>query len=181
MNYAEKLKHPKWQRKRLEVLERDNWTCQECRNTEITLHVHHKSYRGYDPWAVKIEELVTLCDDCHKSVHKVKQSVRVEAEHTEEYIRAFDVFFCEAYIVATQQIDCLNTEKNCVGFLSFDDVLSEVSCDKISVREYYKWIKDAELPEPCCTAPPPKHTPECLNNIDDWDPKNDDSFDSIPF
>ena len=37
------------------------------------------------------------------------------------------------------------------------------------------------LPEPCCPAPPPKHTPDCPNNIDDWDPTQYDAFEPIPF
>jgi len=41
--------------------------------------------------------------------------------------------------------------------------------------------EDDELPEPCCTAPPPKHTKECPNNIDDWDPEKDDAFPPVPF
>ena len=41
-------------------------------------------------------------------------------------------------------------------------------------------IEKAPL-ETCCQAPPPKHEPDCPNNIDDWDPENDDAFDSIPF
>ena len=36
-------------------------------------------------------------------------------------------------------------------------------------------------PEPCCPAPPPTHTPDCPNNIDDWDPTWDDAFEPIPF
>ena len=30
MGYSEKLKDPRWQKKRLEILERDNFRCQYC-------------------------------------------------------------------------------------------------------------------------------------------------------
>lgn len=62
--YVEKLKDPRWQKKRLEVLNRDNFTYQRCRDATNTLHVHHKAYHG-DPWETPLDLLVTLCCDCH--------------------------------------------------------------------------------------------------------------------
>ena len=65
--YYEKLKDPRWQKKRLKILERDKWTCQRCNDDENTLHVHHKVYvAGAEPWDYKDEYLVTLCEDCHE-------------------------------------------------------------------------------------------------------------------
>lgn len=65
MNYSELLKDPRWQKKRLEILERDNWECVLCGDGEKTLHVHHLCYKK-KPWSVKNNHLVTLCKDCHK-------------------------------------------------------------------------------------------------------------------
>ncbi len=66
--YREKLLDPRWQRKRLEVLGRDNFSCQDCGTTKKTLHVHHCYYeRGKDPWDYPAESLLTLCCDCHES------------------------------------------------------------------------------------------------------------------
>jgi len=62
--YSEKLKNPKWQRKRLEVLNRDNFTCQHCRDTKTELHVHHLKYTK-EPHDAPLEDLVTLCKICH--------------------------------------------------------------------------------------------------------------------
>lgn len=67
MTYAEKLKDPRWQRKRLEILERDGWACRRCTSTTKTLHVHHLKY-GRDPWSVDDALLITLCDACHARV-----------------------------------------------------------------------------------------------------------------
>ena len=65
--YQEKLKDPRWQKKRLEVLERDNWSCQICSGTEETLHVHHRRYvAGRSPWEYHNDDLVSLCEDCHE-------------------------------------------------------------------------------------------------------------------
>jgi hypothetical protein len=67
MTYAEKLKHPKWQRKRLEIMQRDDFTCQKCGDDENTLHVHHKKYKkGKEPWDYNDNDLITLCEKCHK-------------------------------------------------------------------------------------------------------------------
>lgn len=65
MNYSEKLKHPNWQKKRLEILQRDNFTCQLCTDTETELHVHHLKYTG-EPFEAPNEDLQTLCKRCHK-------------------------------------------------------------------------------------------------------------------
>lgn len=70
-SYVEALKSPKWQRKRLEVMQRDNFTCVRCQDTETTLNVHHKEYhRNKKPWEYEAEFLETLCETCHKKEHK---------------------------------------------------------------------------------------------------------------
>lgn len=66
--YLEKLKDPRWQRKRLEILQRDKFMCQACGEDSHTLHVHHRYYiPGAEPWEAPSESLVTLCADCHET------------------------------------------------------------------------------------------------------------------
>ena len=51
------------------ILTRDKYTCQCCKTKKGTLHVHHIIYRskgGSD----EIENLITLCETCHKKLHK---------------------------------------------------------------------------------------------------------------
>jgi len=82
--YAEKLRDPRWQRKRLEVLQRDDWTCQRCWSKDRTLNVHHKTYlRGHEPWEYDAALLLTLCEDCHP----IQQVDNKEA--LEEFLTAF--------------------------------------------------------------------------------------------
>lgn len=64
MTYSEKLKDPRWQKKRLEVFQRDGFSCNHCGNTQRTLHVHHISY-SKEPWDTHLDMLTTLCDSCH--------------------------------------------------------------------------------------------------------------------
>jgi hypothetical protein len=67
MNYYEKLKDPRWQKRRLEILDRDGWSCRRCKDRIKELHVHHVYYeKGFDPWDYNDDMLITLCVECHK-------------------------------------------------------------------------------------------------------------------
>lgn len=65
MKYQDKLRSPKWQKKRLEILQRDNFTCQLCGDEKTELHVHHIKYTG-EPCEAPDEDLQTLCKTCHE-------------------------------------------------------------------------------------------------------------------
>ena len=70
MTYSEKLKSPLWQKRRLEVMERDDWQCRLCFDKGATLAVHHKRYADTrNPWDSDKNDLVTLCQDCHTAMH----------------------------------------------------------------------------------------------------------------
>ena len=51
-------------------MERDNFTCQLCKDTVSTLNVHHKKYTENDVWNEKNENLVTICKYCHNIMHQ---------------------------------------------------------------------------------------------------------------
>jgi 5-methylcytosine-specific restriction endonuclease McrA len=71
MTYAEQLKSPKWQKKRLEILERDNFKCITCRTKDKQLSVHHIFYlKGIQIYDYPNEFYITLCNDCHDEIHK---------------------------------------------------------------------------------------------------------------
>ena len=71
--YSEKLKNPLWQKKRLEILNRDNFTGVLCSDTETELHIHHKEYKwGNKPWEYPEDNFQTLCKRCHKIVEYFK-------------------------------------------------------------------------------------------------------------
>jgi len=57
---------------RQQVLRRDAWRCQAC-GAMSNLEVHHQEFRsrsGND----SEENLITLCDDCHRLVHANEES-----------------------------------------------------------------------------------------------------------
>lgn len=74
MSYAEQLRHPNWQRKRLEVLGHADFACQRCGDAESTLHVHHKRYvKGRMAWEYEAHELQALCEACHAKLHEFRE------------------------------------------------------------------------------------------------------------
>ncbi len=76
-DYREKLKDPRWQKKRLTILDRDAFTCRQCGATTKTLHVHHLDYiHGRAPWEYPDGALVTLCEACHEIEHETQQDAR---------------------------------------------------------------------------------------------------------
>ena len=50
------------------VLVRDNYTCQCCGKKNCRLEVHHIVFRS-NGGSDTLENLITLCEDCHKAVH----------------------------------------------------------------------------------------------------------------
>lgn len=76
-NYADLLKDPRWQRKRLEVLQRAGWMCEECGDHTTTLHVHHRQYlKGRNPWDYPDELLQVLCEKCHRHITSVMEDIQ---------------------------------------------------------------------------------------------------------
>lgn len=70
LEYRELLRHPKWQRKRLRIFDRDQWKCVACGEDDQELHVHHTYYAaGKKPWEYPDNDLVTFCWECHERFH----------------------------------------------------------------------------------------------------------------
>jgi hypothetical protein len=75
-SYAEMLLDPRWQRKRLEILEAADWKCSQCGSGDKTLHVHHMHYeRGKKPWEYENRALRSLCEDCHFSTQDLQADI----------------------------------------------------------------------------------------------------------
>lgn len=72
-DYATLLRDPRWQRKRIEILERDGWSCTECGEKDAELQVHHRYYaKDRAPWEYEDGAMVTLCDPCHEHAEQVR-------------------------------------------------------------------------------------------------------------
>ena len=76
---SEKVKHWAYQKgfnydfssRREAVLNRDNYTCQICGKKHTRLEVHHIIYRSQGGTDDE-NNLITLCEDCHKDIHDGK-------------------------------------------------------------------------------------------------------------
>lgn len=124
--YSEKLKDPRWQKKRLEILSRDNWRCTKCGEDKATLHVHHVSYGG-DPWEVDSILLVTLCEHCHTIIEHFKEFtfIRIKKLSKEGFVAFTST---DAMIITFDglEIDC------CIA-ISYDKIkLINQICESLS-------------------------------------------------
>lgn len=77
-SFTEQYKHPKWQKMRLKILERDEYTCRLCKSTEKQLHIHHLEYRrGKKVWEYSPDNFLTLCSFCHSELTDVLTQTRL--------------------------------------------------------------------------------------------------------
>jgi len=84
MSYSDLLRDPRWQRKRLEVMQRADFACELCGAINKTLNVHHERYaQGRMPWDYPPEELHCLCESCHRSEHGIEDAAE-KAERERE-------------------------------------------------------------------------------------------------
>ena len=67
--YKEFLKSTYWKQIKLVVLERDNYTCRGC-GTTTQLEVHHLTYKNHLSEHKNLDDLATLCRNCHELSHE---------------------------------------------------------------------------------------------------------------
>ena len=66
LSYYEQITHPLWIKKRDEILERDNYTCQICKSNLHKVEVHHLCYfPDLLAWEYDDELMVTVCKKHH--------------------------------------------------------------------------------------------------------------------
>lgn len=103
MTYKEQIKHPKWQKRRLEIMQKDDFTCQICGDKDTMLNVHHLHYhKNRDIWDYEDWELMTLCEDCHSREHSTIEYILERIE----YIKSRGITMFEVYSLL-ENIDVL--------------------------------------------------------------------------
>jgi len=136
MTYAEQLKHPKWQRKRLTLLDAAGWTCQLCSATESTLHVHHKRYvKGRRAWEYEDRELMVLCEACHDEQHRLQDLLdeMVATAGGEDCLRMV-VGLVGGFLATNSSIDeglCISAVRACPSMFIFGvaGAAASLSCE----------------------------------------------------
>ena len=80
MTYADKLKDPRWQVRRAQILALDGNKCQYCK-TDKKLNVHHTYYiKGREPWDYPNNALIVLCLNCHELAHERIKAAKYNKE-----------------------------------------------------------------------------------------------------
>lgn len=73
--YERLLKSDYWKGYSYSLIKERNFTCEDCGrsfyNERNKLQVHHLVYRDVNPWSYRPEEVIVLCEDCHKKRHGI--------------------------------------------------------------------------------------------------------------
>lgn len=128
-SYWEKLKDPRWQKKRLEALQAADFACQCCYDSKETLHVHHKQYfKGREPWEYEIDQLAVLCETCHSEHHQSEDRLNlicsildVEGPYSRDSVSSLVAGF-----VGRGKPEPVDPRSYCVGMFA-DNVLATYS------------------------------------------------------
>lgn len=94
LTYARQLDDPRWKAKRQVILTRDEFNCANC-GANSSLHVHHIKYTGY-AWEAPDKDLITLCNVCHKKVHKGTLEVVINEKL---YVRSKGIYLGKFLVV----------------------------------------------------------------------------------
>ena len=70
--YAERRLTREWAMLKRQVHRRDRYRCRLCGSAGEQLHVHHCTYANYAE--EKLEDLITLCGECHRRFHYLEAS-----------------------------------------------------------------------------------------------------------
>ena len=73
--YEKLLKSDYWKGYSYSLIKERNFTCADCGrqflNERNKLQVHHLVYRDVNPWSYRPDEVVVLCEECHKRRHGI--------------------------------------------------------------------------------------------------------------
>lgn len=117
--YSEKLRDPRWQKKRLEILSRDGFKCSLCGDSKNTLHVHHFTYNnGGEPWDHESYQLTTLCESCHEKEETLKPFTKEGWEYLAS-IGFFRQHLAEIFQYVSQKSDGLTDLEMREYFINF--------------------------------------------------------------
>ena len=125
-SYSEKLRDPRWQKMRLEIMERDKFTCCHCGDSKKTLNVHHLAYaKGAAPWEYDPSNLITLCEDCHELAEERITKIRTMAGGRSDYLMKGLCRILHAQAAIAPYDDALLVEAT-EAFLSFLEAYEKI-------------------------------------------------------
>lgn len=138
--YSEKLKDPRWQKKRLEVFNRDSFECSNCGNQYSMLAVHHLYYeKDKDPWDYPLEAFKTLCRECHEEEYTFRGEYEATLLATLKQLgfSGLDVFALADGFLGLEMKASPNMVSNSLGWL-----IKNEDQMKIVINKYIDWTND---------------------------------------
>ena len=135
--YEKLLKSDYWKGYSYSLIKERNFKCEDCgiffHNERHKLQVHHLVYRDANPWSYKPEELVVLCEKCHKKRHGIIDDIEIVpsthniSESTNEYTKTY------SYSPENKNANSTNKGKVCKNphFFKFRKTLTNKSITAI--------------------------------------------------
>lgn len=118
--WSERLKDPRWQKKRLQILQLANFSCEDCRRRDKTLEVHHCVYiSGAEPWEYDASLLMAVCGDCHEFRQSREDAIRVHLAGVFRYMTPVDLQTEADTII--QQMSARQTARMAAPFMTDDE------------------------------------------------------------
>jgi len=137
--YFELLKHPKWQKMRLKVLESAEWTCEECGADDRTLNVHHSYYeRGLKPWEYPVESLHALCEECHRK----QQDVSAELSRQIGKLELSDM---PALLGYAHGLEALSYPNTVIDVVSYEHAQGIAHAWELTAEEVIAALRDRQI------------------------------------
>lgn len=143
--YHQLLKDGRWQRRRLEIMQRDNFKCRDC-GTADNLNVHHIRYiAGHKPWEYDDGDLITLCGTCHKKRHEEIDDKHYNCARCQHFHQQYlfggvdrDIFEYDGCCKEFGGIGCKFNEaitcKSCAFQSGCDAGDEDIACDKFAFK-----------------------------------------------
>lgn len=143
LSYSDLLRDPRWQRRRLEILNRAEFKCEECEDSTSTLHVHHKKYRkGAMPWEYSDAELQALCESCHSAGHQLREALDTALAELPLWILEQIVGYAESEVAIIHANFCSDN-------VDLVHVRSPPHAEGI-MDALWMWNSGRSRPDPCC-------------------------------
>lgn len=135
-SYSELLLDPRWQKKRLQILQRDDFKCKICGEFMETLHVHHLKYTKV-PWDVEDKHLISLCTHCHNWIHSFKEIEIID----EGFLSVYDFIWLNPFAI----MNCVSHLENHKGcwIIEFNNKANPYNIISIT-RELYEFVDNVD-------------------------------------
>jgi len=141
--YSKKLKDVRWQKMRLTVFERDDWTCRAwlCGRKEgrehYTLQAHHRYYRrGAEPWDYAQESIITMCEECHQkeTAERWKAEQNLLKQLREKGLLAGDLGWFASHLETDETIEDPSSLMFAFGWILGDRNLQRLVLDLVHAQ-----------------------------------------------